>query len=185
MPLNALNLPFEPIKELGDYWCEVTVRNVDFFLFISVQYIHVAPSSIVKKLANTMFKVSLDDVWLMHVVRRTNTCLKLTNCKFGRCSTTTLILYIVTLQVNGISTVRIPMSLLPYEDQSAHHQKQLKRQKQLQAEAADEDEVSETAAVEAAKDSESAVGDASKTTASATPATQGQTAPPSDRPGKD
>ncbi|KAG7240975.1 hypothetical protein INR49_026153 [Caranx melampygus] len=103
VPPHALNLPFEPIKELGDYWCEVTV--------------------------------------------------------------------------NGISTVRIPMSLVPYEDQSAKYQQQLKRQKQLEAEAADEDEavvkaVSETAAVEAPKDSVSTGGEASETTASAEPATQ-------------
>lgn len=121
VPPHALTLPFEPIKELGDYWCEVTV--------------------------------------------------------------------------NGISTVRIPMSLVPYEDQSAKYQQQLKRQKQQEAaaaisEAADEDgavvkAVSETATVEAAKDSVSPVGEASETTASATPATQGATAPPSDEPKKD
>uniref|UniRef100_A0A1A8FS72 Large ribosomal subunit protein bL9m n=1 Tax=Nothobranchius korthausae TaxID=1143690 RepID=A0A1A8FS72_9TELE len=29
MPLHALNLPFEPIKELGDFWCEVTVNGLD------------------------------------------------------------------------------------------------------------------------------------------------------------
>ncbi|XP_017276645.1 39S ribosomal protein L9, mitochondrial [Kryptolebias marmoratus] len=28
-PLQALNLPFEPIKELGDYWCEVTVNGLE------------------------------------------------------------------------------------------------------------------------------------------------------------
>uniref|UniRef100_A0A3Q3XJD3 Large ribosomal subunit protein bL9m n=1 Tax=Mola mola TaxID=94237 RepID=A0A3Q3XJD3_MOLML len=28
VPLHALNFPFEPVKDLGDYWCEVTVRNV-------------------------------------------------------------------------------------------------------------------------------------------------------------
>uniref|UniRef100_A0A1A7WP19 Large ribosomal subunit protein bL9m n=1 Tax=Iconisemion striatum TaxID=60296 RepID=A0A1A7WP19_9TELE len=60
VPLHALNLPFVPIKELGDYWCEVTV--------------------------------------------------------------------------NGLDTVRVPMSLLPYEDPSANYQKQLKaRRKQQEA----------------------------------------------------
>lgn len=29
-PLNALSFPFESVKEVGDYWCEVTVRI--FFL---------------------------------------------------------------------------------------------------------------------------------------------------------
>lgn len=59
VPPSALNLPFEPIKELGDYWCEVTV--------------------------------------------------------------------------NGLDSVRVPMSLLPYEDLSASYQKQLKTQRQQQA----------------------------------------------------
>lgn len=27
MPPHALSLPFEPIKDVGDYWCDVTVRN--------------------------------------------------------------------------------------------------------------------------------------------------------------
>ncbi|XP_023265624.1 39S ribosomal protein L9, mitochondrial [Seriola lalandi dorsalis] len=129
VPPHALSLPFEPIKDLGDYWCEVTV--------------------------------------------------------------------------NGINTVRIPLSLVPYEDQSARYQQQLKRQKQQQtasdiSEAADEEEavvkaVSD-AAVEAGKDSVSQVSEASasggasaaeETTASATPTTQDTTAPPSDRPKKD
>lgn len=59
VPPQALTLPFEPIKDLGDYWCEVTV--------------------------------------------------------------------------NGMDTVRVPMSLLPYEDPSATHQKHLKVQRKLQA----------------------------------------------------
>lgn len=59
VPPSALNLPFEPIKDLGDYWCDVTV--------------------------------------------------------------------------NGMDTVRVPMSLLPYEDLSASYQKQLKMQRQQQA----------------------------------------------------
>uniref|UniRef100_A0A3P9P9S7 Large ribosomal subunit protein bL9m n=1 Tax=Poecilia reticulata TaxID=8081 RepID=A0A3P9P9S7_POERE len=56
---RALSLPFEPIKELGEYWCDITV--------------------------------------------------------------------------NGMDTVRIPISLLPYEDQSAVHKKQLKTQRKLLA----------------------------------------------------
>lgn len=59
VPPQALTLPFEPIKDLGDYWCDVTV--------------------------------------------------------------------------NGMDTVRVPMSLLPYEDPSATHQKHLKVQRKLQA----------------------------------------------------
>ncbi|XP_071355516.1 large ribosomal subunit protein bL9m [Trachinotus anak] len=131
VPPHALSLPFEPIKDLGDYWCDITV--------------------------------------------------------------------------NGISTVRIPMSLVPYEDPSASYQRQLKRQKQQQAaadisEAADEDEavvkaVSDAAVeAEAGKDSVSQVSAASasaggsaaeETTASATQTNQDTTAPPSDRPKKD
>uniref|UniRef100_A0A4W6CEI7 Large ribosomal subunit protein bL9m n=1 Tax=Lates calcarifer TaxID=8187 RepID=A0A4W6CEI7_LATCA len=41
VPLQALTLPFEPIKEVGDYWCEVTVRNVLFYL----HHLHVAQSN--------------------------------------------------------------------------------------------------------------------------------------------
>ncbi|XP_061674959.1 39S ribosomal protein L9, mitochondrial [Syngnathoides biaculeatus] len=59
VPPHALKLPFEPITELGDYWCEVTV--------------------------------------------------------------------------NGMDTVRVPISLLPYEDPSARHQRFLKAQRQQQA----------------------------------------------------
>uniref|UniRef100_A0A2I4AIC7 Large ribosomal subunit protein bL9m n=1 Tax=Austrofundulus limnaeus TaxID=52670 RepID=A0A2I4AIC7_AUSLI len=29
VPLHALNLPFEPIKELGEHWCEITVNGLD------------------------------------------------------------------------------------------------------------------------------------------------------------
>ncbi|XP_005796529.1 39S ribosomal protein L9, mitochondrial [Xiphophorus maculatus] len=59
VPPHALSLPFEPIKELGEYWCDITV--------------------------------------------------------------------------NGMDTVRIPISLLPYEDQSAVHKKQLRAQRKLLA----------------------------------------------------
>ncbi|XP_019723446.1 large ribosomal subunit protein bL9m [Hippocampus comes] len=59
VPPHALKLPFEPITELGDYWCDVTV--------------------------------------------------------------------------NGMDTVRVPMSLVPYEDHSASHQRLLKAQRRQQA----------------------------------------------------
>nr|XP_057903466.1 39S ribosomal protein L9, mitochondrial [Doryrhamphus excisus] len=59
VPPHALKLPFEPITELGDYWCEVTV--------------------------------------------------------------------------NAIDTVRIPLSLVPYEDPSASHQRLLKAQRKQRA----------------------------------------------------
>ncbi|XP_047461381.1 39S ribosomal protein L9, mitochondrial [Mugil cephalus] len=29
VPVHAITLPFEPIKELGDYWCEVKVNGID------------------------------------------------------------------------------------------------------------------------------------------------------------
>ncbi|KAM8766780.1 large ribosomal subunit protein bL9m [Acanthopagrus schlegelii] len=56
VPSHALSLPFESVKELGDYWCEVTV--------------------------------------------------------------------------NGINTVRIPVSVVPFEDPSASYRRQLKAQEQ-------------------------------------------------------
>ncbi|XP_061521540.1 39S ribosomal protein L9, mitochondrial [Phycodurus eques] len=81
VPPHALKLPFEPITELGDYWCEVTV--------------------------------------------------------------------------NGMDTVRVPFSLLPYEDPSASHQRLLKAQRRRQAAERDisqqmsEDRVTETSGVDA------------------------------------
>ncbi|XP_077404671.1 large ribosomal subunit protein bL9m [Vanacampus margaritifer] len=78
VPPHALKLPFEPITELGDYWCEVTV--------------------------------------------------------------------------NGIDTVRVPMSLVPYEDRSASHQRPLKAEKDIAQhldEDLDEEVVPETSQVNA------------------------------------
>ncbi|XP_034066306.1 39S ribosomal protein L9, mitochondrial [Gymnodraco acuticeps] len=66
VPPHALSLPFESVKEEGDYWCEVTV--------------------------------------------------------------------------NGIDIVRVPLSVVPYEDPSAIYQKQLKAQAAAAAAAAAEDE---------------------------------------------
>ncbi|MEQ2224628.1 hypothetical protein ILYODFUR_009361 [Ilyodon furcidens] len=85
VPPHALSLPFEPIKDLGDYWCDVTV--------------------------------------------------------------------------NGMDTVRIPISLLPHEDQSAIYQKQLKAQRKLEAAerasqaAVEEDAVSDADQAHDGKDS--------------------------------
>lgn len=132
VPPHALKLPFEPITDLGDYWCEVTV--------------------------------------------------------------------------NGMDTVRVPMSLVPYEDPSASYQRQLKAQMRQQAaadvsEPAEEDEavvkaVSEVAVeAEAGIDSVSQVSEASAsagaskaeqtTTAATTETSPDTTAPPSDSPKKD
>lgn len=33
VPLHALRLPDEPIKDVGEYWCEVTVRHMASFCF--------------------------------------------------------------------------------------------------------------------------------------------------------
>ncbi|XP_075962525.1 large ribosomal subunit protein bL9m [Anarhichas minor] len=122
MPPHALSLPFESVKDLGDYWCEVTV--------------------------------------------------------------------------NGMDVVRVPISLVPYEDPSASYQQQLKTQ-MLQAaadslEPAEEEEqeaaVKAVAAVEAEadKDSVSQVsGAAEEETAASTQTSQDTTAPPSDGSKKD
>uniref|UniRef100_A0A8D3C1C8 Large ribosomal subunit protein bL9m n=1 Tax=Scophthalmus maximus TaxID=52904 RepID=A0A8D3C1C8_SCOMX len=122
VPPHALSLPFEPIKDVGDYWCEV--------------------------------------------------------------------------MVNGINTVRVPMSLVPYEDPSLKYRQELKRQKQQQeaaptSEVADEDEalvkaVSDAAVeTEAGKDSVSEAASAAEETASSRQTTQDTTSPPSDSPKKD
>ncbi|KAM4630295.1 large ribosomal subunit protein bL9m [Polymixia lowei] len=73
VPFHALRLPDEPIKDLGDYWCEVTV--------------------------------------------------------------------------NGIDTVRVPMSLVPFEDKSASWQRVLKKQRQEQVKAASTAEVASSETV--------------------------------------
>ncbi|KAM4725251.1 large ribosomal subunit protein bL9m [Anableps anableps] len=92
VPAHALSLPFEPIKDLGDYWCDVTI--------------------------------------------------------------------------NGMDKVRIPMSLLPYEDQSADYQKQLKAQRKLQAAERDSQADGEDAAVlKAASDADEAEDGKDSTTA--------------------
>ncbi|XP_008330141.1 large ribosomal subunit protein bL9m [Cynoglossus semilaevis] len=119
VPLHALSLPFEPIKELGDYWCDVTV--------------------------------------------------------------------------NGIDTVRVPMTVLPYEDQSASNQKKLKRQRQEQEEANisetvvddhDTDATGLKAATDAAtetetgKDTESEVSASAEKVAPVAQTTQDHTATP-------
>ncbi|XP_029370511.1 large ribosomal subunit protein bL9m [Echeneis naucrates] len=130
VPPHALSLPFEPIKDVGEYWCDI--------------------------------------------------------------------------QVNGIDTVRIPISVVPYEDLTASYQKQLKRQRREQAATDTSEEVDEGEAVvkavsdaadeaEAGKDSVSEVSEASASagtsvaeeTASAMQTTQDTTAPPSHRPKKE
>ncbi|KAM4539586.1 large ribosomal subunit protein bL9m [Odontesthes bonariensis] len=123
VPPHALSLPFEPIKELGDYWCEVTI--------------------------------------------------------------------------NGLDIVRIPMSLLPYEDPSASYQKQLKAQRQQQVAAdvseaaADEEAVLKAVSeMEADKDSVSQPSASTETTTTAEETTetkqtlQDTTTPPSGSPDK-
>ncbi|XP_061598334.1 39S ribosomal protein L9, mitochondrial [Cololabis saira] len=115
---HTLSLPFEPIKDLGEYWCDVTV--------------------------------------------------------------------------NGVDTVRIPMSLLPYEDQSTRHQQQLKAERRRQA-AADVNEAAALEAVspaverEAGEDSEkqAAGGTAAvQETTTTTKTVQDTTAPQSESPDK-
>lgn len=110
--------------------------------------------------------------------------------KFTKGSNSTkdqLILHIFIYQVNGIGTVRVPVSVVPYEDLSASYQRQLKTQMQQQA-AADISEAAdvEEAAVEAEadKDSMSKVSEAEETAGSAK-TSQDTTAPPSDSPKKD
>ncbi|XP_037329941.2 39S ribosomal protein L9, mitochondrial [Pungitius pungitius] len=121
VPPHALSLPFESVRDAGDYWCDITV--------------------------------------------------------------------------NGMDTVRVPISLLPYEDPSASYQRQLKAERQ-QTEA----DISEPAAAavevgaavnavpdaEAGKDSVSPVSGAAGEETAARPETiRDTTAPPSDSSKKD
>lgn len=115
VPPRALTLEQEPLKELGDYWCEVTV--------------------------------------------------------------------------NGIDTVRIPLSIVPYEDVSASYQKQLKAQRLQQAESISTEEPvleDETDLKTVASDLDSVTEAASETQAPApTSAPEVSTEQPSDSPKKE
>lgn len=126
VPPHALSLPFESVKELGDYWCEVTV--------------------------------------------------------------------------NGIDTIRVPVSVVPYEDPSARYQQQKKKKKQADTEASEAADMEEanvkvcdaTVEAEAGKDSVSQVSEASASAGASTAEQTGSTqtnedttAPPSDSPKKD
>uniref|UniRef100_A0A3P8SEP7 Large ribosomal subunit protein bL9m n=1 Tax=Amphiprion percula TaxID=161767 RepID=A0A3P8SEP7_AMPPE len=112
VPPHALKLPFESVKEVGEYWCEVTV--------------------------------------------------------------------------NGMDTVRIPISLVPYEDLSTSHQKILKAQRQRQAvvpEAADEEEEEDVVLkAEAAAESEAAKDSAAEEPVKTTQTAQESPATPSEDP---
>lgn len=111
VPPHALKLPFESVKEVGEYWCEVTV--------------------------------------------------------------------------NGMDTVRIPISLVPYEDLSASHQKTVKTQRQQQAavpEAAAEEEEEVVLKAEAAAESEAAKDSAAEETVETTQTAQESPATPSEEP---
>ncbi|XP_065326812.1 39S ribosomal protein L9, mitochondrial [Pelmatolapia mariae] len=109
VPPHALSLPFEPIKDVGDYWCDV--------------------------------------------------------------------------MVNGLDTVRVPISLFPYQDPSASSQRQLKAQKRQQAAAADSEAADEEGAVLKAVSDAGAEAEAGEepagSTAAATQTTADTTAPPS------
>lgn len=112
VPPHALKLPFESVKEVGEYWCEITV--------------------------------------------------------------------------NGMDTVRVPISLVPYEDLSASHQKTLKEQRQQQAavpEAAAADEEEDVVLkAEAAAESEAAKDSAAEETVETTQTAQESPATPSEDP---
>lgn len=84
-------------------------------------------------------------------------------------------------QVNGLDTVRVPISLFPYEDPSASSQRQLKAQKRQQAAAADSEAADEEGAVlKAVSDTEAEAGEEpAGSTAAATQTTADTTAPPS------
>lgn len=86
-------------------------------------------------------------------------------------------------QVNGLDTVRVPISLFPYEDPSASSQRQLKAQKRQQAAAADSEAADEEGAVLKAVSDAAAEAEAGEepagSTAAATQTTADTTAPPS------
>lgn len=111
VPPHALTLEQEPLKELGNYWCEVTV--------------------------------------------------------------------------NGIDTVRVPLSIVPYEDMSASYQKQLKAQKRQQAESINTEPVLEDDTdLKTVPSNLDSVNEASETSAS-TSVAEVSTEPPSDSPNKE
>lgn len=103
-------------------------------------------------------------------------------------------------QVNGVDTVRVPVSLLPFEDPSASYQRLLKKKRQEQAAADTSEAVNDEKTVlkaadaaveaEAGKDSGTHVREVSDSEGAAATeettaqTTQDTTAPPSDSPPK-
>lgn len=111
VPPHALTLEQEPLKEVGDYWCEVTV--------------------------------------------------------------------------NGIDTVRVPVSIVPYEDLSATHQRQLKAERKQQVESTNTEPVlEENTDLKTVPSDLDSVNEASDKSASAAPP-EVTTAPSSDGPKKE
>lgn len=93
--------------------------------------------------------------------------------------------FVYISQVNGIDTVRIPVSVMPYEDPSAKYQKQLKLRKQSDADITEPADVEAVSEAEAAKDSVGQVSEASATEGRSTQTSDGTAAPPSDNPRKE
>lgn len=89
-----------------------------------------------------------------------------------------------------MDTVRIPVSLVPYEDPSASYQKQLKTRQNAgpdisEPAAVEEVSVKAVSEAEAGKDSVSRVSEASAAEGTSTQTSEDTTAPPSDGPKKD
>lgn len=83
-----------------------------------------------------------------------------------------------------MDTVRIPVSVMPYEDQSAKYQKQLKMRKQSDADTTEPAAVEAVSEAEAGKDSVGQVSEASAAEGTSTQ-TSDNTAAPSDNPRKE
>lgn len=110
VPPHALTLEREPLKEVGDYWCEVTV--------------------------------------------------------------------------NGIDTVRVPLSIVPYEDLSATHQRQVKAQRKQQVESTNTSLLENNPDLKTVSSDLDSVNEASDNSASTAPP-EVTTAPLSDDPKKE
>lgn len=88
-------------------------------------------------------------------------------------------------QVNGIDTVRVPVSVEPYEDQSAKYQKQLKMQPRASTHASETDTMTTVSEDDVVAPSSEGSRSASGATAVNLPTTEEITAPSNDNSKKD
>lgn len=135
VPPHALKLPDEPITEYGEYWCEVTVSATSsmrpclglftgevleelFQFFRACRNSHLACcvmrhaavgcSGILSQMKGCLFSSARLLPDYLHVLSKISACTSGQGCWLGLLSS----LPPCALQVNGLDTVRVPMSVV-------------------------------------------------------------------------